>query len=234
MEPDDKKKKLATVLKWGGGIVGAAIVSPIVFLALKGVLGMIALFVAAGAGMAILKLAPIASMKVSNVLIRGIVNEATANPIETMQNLLIEKTQELQEADKAIVDFETEVRNYDDQTKEFAKKYPDEAPSFNEISTKMHEGLEIQKLRQEEARAGLDDLTQKIAKAKAIYKMSLAANKVTSLSASAEKEVFQSIRQTVALDSVRTSLNHAFASLNMAISSRKQPMQLKAKQEIQP
>lgn len=221
MEADEKKRKLAVVLKWGGGILGAAIISPIVFLALKGVLGLIALGVAAGTGMTILRLSPIVSMKASNLLMRMIANEAAANPIETMQNLLVEKTEELQMADKAIVDFETEVRNYDDETAIFARQYPAEAPSFSEISRKMHEGLEQQKQKQEYARVQLGQLDQNITKAKAIYKMSMAASKVTSLSKSAEAEVFQKIRETVALDAVRTSLNRSFAQLNMAISQQK-------------
>jgi hypothetical protein len=221
METDERKRKFATVLKWLGGIVGAAVISPVVFLALKGVLGLIALGVAAGAGLVILRLSPIVSMKVSNLLLKGIASEAAANPIETMQNLLIEKSQELQDADKAIVDFETEVANYADQTVDFSKQYPEEAPRYEEIARRMREGLEQQKRGQEDARARLADLGQKIEKAKAIYKMSLAANKVTSLSKSAEKEIFQNIRETVALDAVRTSLNRSFAALNMAIEQRK-------------
>lgn len=226
---DEKKQKIATVLKWSGGIIGAAVVSPIILLALKGVLGLLALGVAVGAGATILKLSPIVSMKVSNLLIKGIVREANANPIETMQNLLVEKSAELKEADLAIVDFETEVRNYDDQTVEFSKQYPEEAASFKEISEKMHVGLNQQKSSQEDARFQLANLEQQIHKAEALYKMSLAANKVTAFSKSAEKEVFQNIKEKVALDAVRTSLNRSFASLNMAISQRQTPMVIQAK-----
>lgn len=223
MDADEKKQKVATALKWAGGIVGMAIISPLLFLALKGVALLLALGVSVGAGLVMLRLSPIVSMKVSNLLIKGIVNEAEANPIETMQNLLIEKTQELHDADTSIVDFETEVRNYDDQAADFSKQYPDEAASYTEISERMHEGLEQQKQKQNDARKQLGDLAEKIKKAEAHYKMALAVAKVTKLSKTAEKEIFQKIREAVAFDSVRSSLNRSFASLNMAIADRKSP-----------
>lgn len=218
MEADEKKIKVATWLKWVGGLVGIAIISPLTFLVLKGLIGMVAVAVAAGAGLVMLRLSPLVSMKVSNLLLKGIANEAAANPIETMQNLLIEKSEELKEADKAIVEFETAVGNYNDQTAEFSKQYPEEAPRYKQIGQKMEEGLAQQKQKQEDAREKLIELGQKIEKAKAIYAMAKSAEEVTSASKSAEKEIWQNIRETVALDSVRTALNRSFASLNMSIA----------------
>lgn len=218
MEADEKKIKVATWLKWVGGLAGMAIISPIVFFALKGLLGLMAIGVAATAGLVMLRLSPILSMKVSNLLLRGIANEAAANPIETMQNLLIEKSQELADADKAIVEFETAVSDYNDKTAEFSRQYPEEAPRYKQIGETMEEGLAQQKQKQEDAREKLVELGQKIEKAKAIYAMSKSAEAVTSASKSAEKEIWQNIRETVALDSVRTALNRSFASLNMSIA----------------
>jgi hypothetical protein len=217
----DKNQKLATGLKWVGGILVAAVASPVIFLALKGILGLLAFGVAAGVGLALLKLTPWFSMKVSNLVMKLIIREAETNPIETLENLHIEKTEELHKADEAIVEFETEIRNYDDQRKEFQKQYPEEAASFTEISEKMHEALKLQKAEQETARTKLADLAQRIDKARAIYKMSLAAQRVTELSNSAAAKVYQEIKQKIAFESVQSELNSSFASLNMALNKRK-------------
>lgn len=217
----DKSQKLATALKWVGGILVAAVASPIIFLALKATLGLLALGVAAGVGMALLKLTPWFSMKISNIVMKLIIHEAETNPIETLENLRIEKTEELRKADEAIVEFEMEVRNYDDKTKEFSKQYPEEAASFTEISTKMHEALKLQKDEQEVARAKLQDLGLRIEKARAIYDMSMAAQAVTELSNSAAAKVYADIKQKIAFDSVQKELNRSFASLNMALNQRK-------------
>lgn len=214
MDTDKKKQRLATILKWAGGLVGAAIISPVIFLAVKGLVG---LGLAALTGFLILRLSPVVSMKVSNLVVKMIVHEAEKNPIETMENLLIEKTEELQTRDQQIVAFETSVRDYDGKAAQFKKDYPDEAASFQEISAKMHEGLGQRKRRQKEAREELAELERRIEKGKALYKMSMAALEVTAMSKTAEAEVYQKIKENVALDAIASSLNRAFANLSMAI-----------------
>jgi hypothetical protein len=60
----------------------------------------------------------------------------------------------------------------------------------------------------------------KIKEAESIYQMALAAQRVTALSKSAEEQVFAKIREEVAFNSVRSSLNRAFAQLNLALDKR--------------
>ena len=218
---NENGQKLAAALKWVGGFLVVAVISPIIFLALKATLGLIALGIAAGTGLTLLKLTPWFSMKVSNLVMKLVVHEAETNPIETLENLRIEKAAELLKADEAIIEFETEIRNYDDKTQEFSKQYPEESASFKEISTKMHEALLLQKTEQEAARVKLADLGQRIEKARAIYDMSMAAQRVTELSSSAAAKVYQEIKQKIAFDSVRSELNKSFASLNTALNQRK-------------
>jgi hypothetical protein len=224
MEPTDNKKRLATGLKWTFGLITVAIFSPMIVLALKGVLGLMAIFAAVGIGGGLLKLAPWASMKISNVAMKLIMHEARINPIETLENLKVEKTLELQAADNAVVDFETSVRNFDDKIVLFKRKYPNKAAEYTEISGKMHESLEQQRTMQKVARSALADLGSKIDEAHAIYEMALAVEQVTKLSNSAEAKVFQDIKQKIAFDSVQSGLNHAFASLNMAVDQKQFPL----------
>lgn len=219
---DQKRLKVANVLKYVIGIGAIALATPVIFLALKGVLGLLALAVAGGAGLTMMRLAPWFSLKISNLGMKLFIREVQKNPIESMTNLYVEKTGEADEADKQIVEFETEIRDYDGQVKTFKRQYPEEASTFEDIQQKMHDALEQMKEEQTNARNGLQDLSQRIDKAKAIYKMSLAAQRVASLSRSAEQKVFQEIKEKVAFAAVESQLNRSFAALNMAVSRRKQ------------
>jgi hypothetical protein len=214
---DAQHKKWETLFKWGLGFAGAVIVAPYVYYAIQGLVG---LAIAAAIGLTVIQLAPWFSMKLANWRMKLIVSEATANPIETMRNLYLEKTQELATADENIVDFETEIHNFDDQVGEFKRQYPNEAQTYETLSAKMGEALADMKGQQTEARKALSDFQTKIKKAEAIYKMSLAAQKVTQLSKSAEAQVFAQIKEQVAFDSVRTQLNKSFASLNLSLEKR--------------
>ncbi len=218
MDPEVRRKQLEKIFKWGFALIGAVVISPFVFLAVKGIIG---LALAVITGMVIINFAPVFSTWLANKRIEMLVKVVEANPIETMQNLYAEKTTELESADHNIVDFETEIGNFDDQMDGFRKDYPKEVGTYEALSDKMHEGLGEMKTEQTQARQALADFNLKIKKAKAIYKMSLAAQKVTQLSKSAEARVFAQIKEQVAFDTVRTELNKSFASLNLALERRR-------------
>lgn len=224
MDLDDLKRiKIETYLKWGLGAAAALIISPVVFLILKGAAGLLACAILGTAGV---NLMPWFAMKMANWKVKAIVDESNRNPIETMENLRIEKQEELDQADRNIVDFETEIGNFDDKMVGFKKQYPEEAPRYEELSAKMHELLEEMKKEQTEAQEKLRDFIARIAKAKAIFDMSGAANKLAAMSKSAQAKVFADIKEQVAFDRVRTELNRSFASLNMAISKRTERVSL--------
>lgn len=217
MDDEVRRKRLATMFKWGLGLAGAVLISPVVFLAVKGIVGLI---IAVALGYAAIEFAPVFAMKISNRKVKMIVQEAERNPIETMENIRIEKTQELERADQDIAEFETEIGNFDDQLEMFKRDYPAEAPRYVMISEKMHDALDAMKQEQSVARRELKNFEAQITKAKAIYRMALAAQRVVRLSKSAEAKVFAQIKQEVAFDAVRTQLNRAFANLNLALERR--------------
>ena len=218
--PDDndvRRQKLATAFKWALGLAGAFLVAPYIFIAVKGMIG---LALAAAVGLIITQLAPVFSLVLANLRMKLLIGEVQENPIETLLNLKAEKNAELEAADQKIVDFETEIGNFDDQLQDFSSQYPKEAPTYKTLSERMHVALTGMKQEQSNARRDLQELDRKIAKAQAIYKMSLAAERVTKLSSSAQARVFAQIKEQVAFDAVRTELNRSFASLNLAIERR--------------
>ncbi|MFZ2192794.1 MAG: hypothetical protein WAV31_00970 [Candidatus Moraniibacteriota bacterium] len=220
MDKDDPRfKKWETIFKWGLGFGGAIAISQVALLAIQGILGLV---VAIGLGETIIQLAPVFSLKLANWKIKLLTAEVEANPIETLIGLKIEKDREYGQAGQDIVAFETEVRNFHDEVATFEGQFPEEAAAYRDIYKKMSSGLDDMKKRQAEAATKLDALSKTIEKAKAIYKMSLAAERVTQLSKPAEAIVFADIKERIAFDTVRTQLNHSFASLNNAVNLRRE------------
>lgn len=217
---DVRRQSLATKAKWGLGLAGAVVASPFIFLAVKGIIGLAIAFVV---GSAAINFAPVVSMKLANWKLKAITAEATANPIETLENLYIDKRKQLGEANARIVAFEAEIGKYDDRLNTFCIKHPEQAPKYKEISVKMHQGLTIMKTKRDEAKSSIEDLASRIDTAKDIYQMALAAQSVTQLSGDAEAVVFAEIKEKVAFDAVSVSMNTAFAQLNLAIESQELP-----------
>ena len=216
-DPEARRERIATWVKWGVGLGAAAAISPFVFFAVKGLIG---LALAAATALVIIQFArPFANL-VAAWRMKAIVAVAEANPIETMRDLFMEKSKALEQADVDIQAFDTEIRNFADQVVDFKAQYPEEAEKYDELLERMREALKAMKAEQKLARAELEKFRQSIKKAEAIYKMALAAARVTKLSGRAEAQVFAQIRQEVAIDSVRTQLNRAFSGLDTALERR--------------
>lgn len=220
MDQPDKLQALATKYKWLLGGLAALLVAPFTGYILYGLLGILGLIATAAVILTAGFMAPAFAFKLANLRMKAIMAEANANPIETLKNDYLFRTRQLQEADDGIEDFQTEIANYDDQMREFSKQYPDEVGNFKEISTAMHNGLVEMKQEQAEARKAVAELERQIDKAEAIYKMALAAERVTSFSKNTEAKVFADIKQKVAFDAVRSKLNKSFASLDRAMAKR--------------
>lgn len=217
MDIEARRERIALWAKIGLAGVAIVAVAPVVLLLIKGIVGLI---VAGGLAFTAIMLAKPFSYWVANMRMKAIRFEAAQNPIETMLNLYREKALALEKAETSIQDFDTEIRNFADQVVDFKVKYPEEAVGYDELLLKMKEALRGMRSEHKEARAELEKFAASIQKAEAIYKMATAAARVTSLSGKAEAQVFAKIREAVAVDAVRTSLNRAFAGLDTALERR--------------
>lgn len=122
-----KRQKLATYAKWGLALLAAAIISPIIFFAVKGLIG---LALAGLIGLTIVNFAPVVAMKFANWKVKAITHEAKQNPIETMQNLLFAKREAFQIFKQNVENAITATKAFEQKTIEFSKKYPHRAAEF--------------------------------------------------------------------------------------------------------
>lgn len=230
MNDDEKKQKIATILKYGIMVIGAAVVAPIVYSA---VLGMVGLALAAGSALVIINMAPVVSLKLANLKTRAIDAErvsniekvsgaAAINPIETLIQQSMEKRQASDQFKGAITAFRTEVKNFADQITGFAKDYPDDVARFKTQLDAMNKLLSFRESRYKQLQVELDNFDSAIKRAQAMWKMSQAAQKMNKLAGVEMADPFEKIKADSAINSVMTSMNRAFSDMETALLDNKE------------
>lgn len=217
---EQQVQRLATALKWGLGLVAAAIIAPLVFLAIQGLIG---LAIAGILGLAIVNGAPWFSMKFANWKLRAIKHEARTNPVETLQNELVKKREALAQFADSITAFATEVGNFTTKVEQFKREHPEQAAVFEQQLAGMKDLLEARRRRYKEADRAVDQFEAEISRASALWDMSQAAQKMNRVAGKQAEDVFAQIKRDTALDSVQTSLNRAFAELETSLLIESQP-----------
>jgi hypothetical protein len=216
VDPEARKKQIAMLIKWGAGIGVGLIASTFIFHALVGLIGLGLAFVITFGGIAVYQqLMPVFSMKLANWSMKLRINEAKANPIETMRNIYMQNMRIIEERKKKIVQFKARLDDYTGKMKQFKLDYPNEAESFEEVRQKMSLVLNNRIQKQRTAVAEAEAYEKSIERAEAIWDMSLAAKGLTELAAKDEQEVFRKILSKVSFDSVTHSFNTAVAELTI-------------------
>lgn len=213
MNIEQKRVKYKTWFNVGLVALAALIVSPIIFLVVKGMLGLI---VAAVIGLAAVNIAPLVSMKLANWKVKGIVSEAKENPIETMVNLLVEKRKAFELFRDSVETAVTAAKNFEQKCKTFSVQYPNRAAEFNQQLHAMKTLVERKKQALQAAQAMLVDGDHKLTEMRAYWDMSQAAQEANKAAGMDIGDAYAQLKSDTAVDSVFESLNRAFAELEVA------------------
>jgi hypothetical protein len=211
---DIKKLRLSTGVKWALGLAAALLIAPVIFLVVKGLVG---LALAAAVGLAIINFAPVLSMNFANWKLKAVKYAASVSPVETLQNVWNEKDQALKASLATITDFAAQVAGFDDKLDGFRAEFPGESAKFEATLRAMQALLAKRKQRYQESRDKLAEFAGEIRKADAIWKMGLAAQAMTRAAGMTEDDFMQRIKTETAYDSVQESLNRAMAELDASL-----------------
>lgn len=220
MDIDPKKLRLAAGVKWALGLAGAVLIAPVVFLAVKGLVG---LALAAIVGLAMVNFAPVLSMKFANWKLRGMKDEARTNPIETRQNLAIKARERIAAAEIALTEFSTEVRNFADEVTALSKTQPDDAKDFAEQLANLRLLMQRKQDGLTAARLSADDFEAATARAARKWKVAQSAIRMQRLAGAAADDAMNKILAEESLDAVQSAMNRALAELDTAIAMSSQP-----------
>ena len=217
---EQRKTRIATVAKWGIGLAGAALIAPIAFLAIKGVVG---LAVAAVLGLAIVHGAPVLSMKFANWKLKGLKQEARQNPIETRQNIAIGARQRIRSGEQELTNFATEVRNFADEVKTLRLSQPEDAADFDDQLAGLQRLLELKRQSLAEAKRNADEFEAATRRAANKWKVAQAAIRMQKLSGAMADDEMNKLLAAESLDSVQSAMNRALAELDTAIAMKAPP-----------
>ena len=215
MTDDIKKRRIATAIKWGVGFAAVTVIAPYTFIAVGGLVGLI---VAGVLGLVIINGAPWAAMKASNLMVKSIAHEAAENPIETMVNLIHAKKQAFQEFKLAVEIGVTARDDFARKCDDFSRKYPARAAEFQNRLKMMTDRMEDKKRALIDARNAIALADDKLDEMRAYMDMAKslqAANDKTGLGTG---DLYEKMKADIAVDSVYSNVNRAFAQLEVQAS----------------
>ncbi|MFP6560898.1 hypothetical protein WJ542_21730 [Paraburkholderia sp. B3] len=204
----------AKIAKWLVIAAGVAVAAPAALLLLK---GLVALIVAGVVGLSAIYLGPVVEMKLRNAKVKLIVAEAQSNPIETLLNQLADKRRAAADFADRITEFRTEVKNFQDKVSLFEKQYPDDAPRFRSQLQTMQQLLHFREDRYKQVNAELENFAHAIDRAKAMWDMSQAAQRMNKVAGQQSGDTFEQIKTDASIDSVMKSVNMAFSQMETAL-----------------
>lgn len=217
---DVQKQRLATGLKWGIGIVGAAIAAPVIMLAVKGIVG---LAIAGLVGLVSINLGPWLANELANWKLKGLKWSSKKNPVETLQRVHLERTEAAREFLMKIREFSGKVEQFRGKTEQFKKQYPAEAPKFEGQLKSMEQLLFVREQRYRDVVAQLGLFESEIQKASAIWEMSQASAALTRAAGMTPDDPYEKIKAETAVDSIQESLAQSMSDLRLALLDEQLP-----------
>lgn len=212
-ELDRKQTKIENVVKVLGLLLTGFIVAPFVFIAIKGLIGLI---IAAAVSFAVINFLPYIAMKFANWKLAAMKAEASANPILTLENQYKEREEGLIAFRENIKTFHAEVQNFYSELEEQSSVHPELRAKFLEQYNKMKALLAMRSDKYKQAQRNLAAFNDVIEVKRSEWKLALAAAKMTKAAGVGEDFITKLLADT-AISTVTTSLNTAFAELEVSL-----------------
>jgi len=217
---DDRKEILALHLKWAVVAVAVVLVAPFVFLLIQGIVG---LAVAALLGAAAIAAAPVVGRKLANWRLKGLKQEARANPIETRQNMAMEARERIRRAGEELTAFSAEVKGFADQVRDLHKTQPDDAADFDEQLKGLQRLLGLKQQGLAEAVTKADEFEAATERAARKWKVAQSALRMQKLTGSMADSAMDKLLAAESLDSVQTAMNRALSELDTVLAMSAPP-----------
>lgn len=213
----EQKSWLARIGVAGAGVALLAILLPIIFMALQAVLGLAAIGVVAVAAFAVVKALPMLGQKWENKLLSVRKAEARANPIEQMQNRLLQKQQQLDAFRLALTEIGAQISGMERMITDRAKTDPGQDLSMQKAAVfKMTEFYGQMKAKFSAACVALADLTKEVERKKFEFGFAQAgASALRAMSVSDADNMLKDMLADEAFKAVEQRFDSTFAALDL-------------------
>ena len=222
MPTNTTPEQTAARWKWAAQIAlftGVGLIAgPIAAIAIKGLLGLV---VCGLIGTVAITIGPVLGMKVANWKLQLMKAEAARNPIETLQNELMERRRLLEENLESIGKLRANNMTFASKVKDFRVQFPEEAEQFEQQLLEMNGLLKEHEQQYAEASDAADKFEGEIERADAIWKMSQAAAEAAHGAKLTIDDFQAKIKKDTALESIQLGMNQAFGNLaNIRLRNR--------------
>lgn len=212
------------------GLCGAgllALLAPLSWSALSGGVGLLALGALGVLGVGLFQTLPLLGQTLENRLLAARKAEARANPIEQLQNFLLQKRRQVNDFKGAVVAIATQIASMADMIDERKRKKPGYDASRQEGALRaMQDAHKVLVRKYQRAEAALEELADVIEDRKFEYKFGQAGKiAIQTMNATSGQDLIDQMLADEAFDSVRDNFHHVFADLELEaakLSSAKQ------------
>lgn len=200
-----------------GGIALLALLAPVIWSAVSAGAGLLVLLLLAGVGIALFQTLPLLGQKLENRLLAARKAEARANPIEQLQNFLLQKRGQVAAFKDAVVQIGAQIRSMSDMIAERKRQKPGYDASRQESAVQaMQEAHQLLVVKYQNAEQALGQLGEVIEDKKFEWKFGQAGQAaLRTLNATSGQELLNQMLADEAFDSVRDNFNQVFSELEM-------------------
>lgn len=199
------------------GIAVLAFMAPMIVLAVTGGLGLLALAAIGAVGVAMFQALPLLGQKLENRLLAARKAEARRNPIEQLQNFLLQKRQRVVAFKQAVVRIGSQIKSMSDMIDERKRQRPGYDAAKQEKAVKaMTEAHALLIVKYKNAELALVQLSEVVEDKKFEWKFGQAGQEaIQNLNATSGQQLLDQMLADEAFDSVRDNFNQVFAELEM-------------------
>lgn len=211
------------------GVVGIlALAAPVIWAAASAGAGLIALIVLGVIGVGLMQTLPLLGQKWENRLLAARKMEARRNPIEQLQNFLLEKHNRVKLFRSAVVQINTQIKGLSDMLAERKRTKPGYDASKQESALEaMRQAHSVLVTKYERAEAALKQLEEVIDDKKFEWNFGQAGQlAIAQLNAASGEDLLNQMLADEAFSSVRDNFNQVFAELEMEAAKLTQTQQL--------
>ena len=200
-----------------GGIALLALLAPVIWSAVSAGIGLVTLLVIAAIGIGLFQTLPLLGQKLENKLLAARKAEARANPIEQLQNFLLQKRGRVTAFKSAVMQIGGQIKSMSDMIEERKRQKPGYDASKQESAVRaMKDAHQILVVKYQNAEAALAQLSEAVEDKKFEWKFGQAGQAaLQTLNATSGQELLNQMLADEAFDSVRDNFNQVFSELEM-------------------
>lgn len=214
-----EKKQVAGVraAAAAGGVALLALLAPVIWSAVSAGAGLVVLLAIACVGIALFQTLPLLGQKLENRLLAARKAEARANPIEQLQNFLLQKRERVSAFKGAVVQIGAQIRSMSDMIAERKRQKPGYDASRQEHAVSaMQDAHQLLVVKYQNAEQALAQLGEVIEDKKFEWKFGQAGQAaLQTLNATSGQELLNQMLADEAFDSVRDNFNQVFSELEL-------------------